>query len=97
MCNVCYVKIELEEKRLTGCSGGCICCKDCLKNNITSQFNRNSDMSRIRCICRTGDLPEETLVAILDEKDYTRFSRLRLSRKIDLNPNAIWCPNLGCE
>jgi len=35
--------------------------------------------------------------AQLSETEYKRLLRIRLSRKIDGNPNMIFCPNLKCE
>ena len=99
LCQVCYIKNEPKDEIKLDCSANtdCSCCKNCVTNQITCQFDRNTDMSRIRCICRNGDLPEQIVVANVTEKDYERLQRLRLSRKIDQNPNAIWCPNIQCE
>ena len=97
LCQVCYIKNDMQKKRETECGSGCHLCHACLVSHITSQFNRNSDMSRIKCICGTGELKEEIFEANLTEKEYERCKRIRLSRKIDMNPNAIWCPNTKCE
>mmetsp|Transcript_15367 Transcript_15367/g.19419 ORF Transcript_15367/g.19419 Transcript_15367/m.19419 type:complete len:150 (-) Transcript_15367:235-684(-) len=96
-CIICYTRLEPEQKRETGCALKCNCCQECLHRSIIAQFNRNTDMSRIRCICQSGDIPEDVIVANVSSKEYERLKRLRLSRKIDMDPNAIWCPNLKCE
>ena len=62
LCQVCYTKVEPKDEIKLECSANtntdCSCCKKCVTSQITCQFNRNTDMSRIRCICRNGDLPE---------------------------------------
>ena len=54
-------------------------------------------MAAFRCICQQGIVPEEIVEAQLSETDYKRLLRIRLSRKIDANPNMIFCPNPKCE
>ena len=34
---------------------------------------------------------------ILKEEDREKLARYRLSRKVDANPNLIWCTNKDCE
>ena len=84
-------------RRETKCRNQCDCCHACLKNNIMTQFDRNSDMKLIKCICKDGELPEDVIEATITEKEYARLKRIRLSRKIDQNDEMIWCPNLNCE
>ena len=52
LCGICYTKQDPYNKCSTECfSYACSCCKDCLNSNITSQFDRNSNMKLIKCIC----------------------------------------------
>ena len=54
-------------------------------------------MKLIKCICQSGEIPEDVIKDALSEKEYKRLERLRLSRKIDNSEDMIWCPNLKCE
>ena len=54
-------------------------------------------MQAFKCICTSGSVPEEVVKTQLDETQYRRLQRIRLSRIIDANPNMVWCTNLKCE
>ena len=64
---------------------------------IESQTNRNlKDLDQILCVCGGGSFPQSVVEEVLPADRYKRLKRLRLSRKIDENLDAIWCPNLEC-
>ena len=54
-------------------------------------------MSQLRCICQNANLPEHVIQQNLEDADRKRLERIRLSRKIDSNPDLIWCPNKLCQ
>ena len=55
-------------------------------------------METIKCICHNDYvLSEDVVKENLSEKEYQRLERIRMSRKIDKNPNGLWCPNLKCQ
>lgn len=54
-------------------------------------------MARFKCICYSGVIPEKMVLENLSKEEITRLERIRLSRKIDKNPNMIFCPTLNCE
>ena len=98
LCQICYIKKDKNCEVQTECTNNyaCSCCKQCMENNLVTQFDRNSEMKTFRCICQSGQIPEAVVQRNLNERQKERLSRIRLSRKIDMNPLLIWCPNINC-
>ena len=48
------------------------------------------------CVCGKR-ISDEFASKCLDEAQLKKLARMRLGRKIDGDPDLIWCPYLGCE
>ena len=93
-CVVCYSRKPMTVLMESEC-GSCKVCKDCMFNQIIVQFERQRVQNFI-CVCGK-QLSDEFASKCLDEAQLKKLARMRLGRKIDEDPNLIWCPYLGCE
>ena len=96
VCHICYNDRKVSSKTETQCENNCVACKPCVTSSITAQF----DLARInafKCICGGANIKEELLEPLLGQSEMERLQRIRESRDIDQDPNAIRCPNVSCQ
>ena len=96
-CKICCTFCLESDKRETNCENSCSCCLACLRSSIKSQFGRNLDLVKFKCICVNGDLGEEAVQSALDNESREQLARIRLARKVDADDNLLWCTNLACR
>ena len=96
LCMICYNDQLVINKVDINCAQNCTSCSSCLTSSIVAQFDQ-ARIKDFKCLCGGDEINESLLERYLGEDQFKKLKRLRLSRKIDTNPNMIWCPNIDCE